>query len=147
MSPRDSSLQTLVVERRLPHAPAKVWRALTQRALLEEWLMANDFQPVVGHRFHLRAPATPHWNGVVACEVLEVVPERRLVYTWSSTGDAPGAGLRTTVTWTLVQAGDGTDLRMEQSGFAADDTRNYQGAAYGWPKFIDALVRVCGAMA
>ena len=45
---------SVVVEREIPHPPEKIWRALTQPHLIEEWLMANDFKPVVGHSFNLR---------------------------------------------------------------------------------------------
>ena len=64
--------RTLVVERIMPHSPERIWRALTQSALIGEWLMQNDFQPVVGHRFNFRSPPAPHWNGVLDCEVLVV---------------------------------------------------------------------------
>ena len=64
--------KTLVLERRLPHAQDKVWRALTQSELNAEWLMPNDFEPVVGKAFTLRTDPTPHWNGIVTGEVLEV---------------------------------------------------------------------------
>jgi uncharacterized protein YndB with AHSA1/START domain len=67
---KPASTRSLVVERLMPHAPEKIWRALTQGPLIEEWLMKNDFQPVVGHRFNFRATPMPHWNGVTDCEVL-----------------------------------------------------------------------------
>ena len=69
-----SETRTLVVERVMPHPPEKVWRALTQTALLEDWLMKNDFKPTVGARFAFRTQPMPHWNGVVDCEVLAVEP-------------------------------------------------------------------------
>ena len=47
--------RTLVIEREMPHPQEKIWRALTEGKLMEEWLMKNDFQPVVGHRFDFRA--------------------------------------------------------------------------------------------
>ena len=75
----DTDLRTLTVERVVPHAPAKVWRALTQSALIEDWLMSNDFQPVVGHRFNLRGD----WGGVLDCEVLAIEPNKTLSYTWN----------------------------------------------------------------
>ncbi len=68
----------------MPHPPGKVWRALTQGPLIEEWLMQNDFQPVVGHRFDFRAAPIPHWNGVVDCQVLVVKPNQRLFYSWNA---------------------------------------------------------------
>ena len=46
--------RSVVVEREIPYPPEKIWRALTQPHLIEEWLMKNDFAPVVGHRFNLR---------------------------------------------------------------------------------------------
>lgn len=128
--------KTLTFERQLPHNISKVWRALTQGPLLEEWLMQNDFLPIVGHKFQFRATPQPHWDGIVHCEVLTVEPQRELAYAWNS-GD-----LRTTVTWTLTPTETGTLLRMEQAGFRAEDQFNYQGANYGWPKYLDALERV-----
>jgi uncharacterized protein YndB with AHSA1/START domain len=132
----------IVVERTMPHPPEKVWRALTQSALIADWLMANDFEPVVGRKFNFRAPANPHWNGVTDCEVLEVEPQRRLVYTWNSTGEQ--AGLETTVTWTLTPADGGTQVRMEQSGFRPEQEQNRRGAEFGFTRFLEGLERVAG---
>ena len=136
MNTAATSNRTLVIERKLAHPPAKVWRALTQGALMEEWLMKNDFQPVVGHHFSFRAEPNPHWNGIVDCDVLVVEPNERLSYSWSS------LGLHTVVTWTLTPQPGGVLLRMEQSGFAPDQEQNYRGAQYGWKGFIEALERV-----
>ena len=126
----DTSTETLsvVVERELPHLPDKVWRALTQPQLLEEWLMKNDFKPLVDHRFRLRAD----W-GAVDCRVLAVEPGKTLSYTWAA------YGLETVVTWTLTPAGTGTRLRMDQSGFRPDQPQYYEGAKGGWPRFFAAL--------
>ena len=75
MTDADTATHSIVIERVMPHPPEKVWRALTQGSLIEAWLMKNDFQPVVGHRFNLRSNPMPHWNGVVDCEVLVVEPQ------------------------------------------------------------------------
>src|SRR5215813_6583902 len=136
--PADAT-RSIVIERELPHPPEKVWRALTQGALIEEWLMKNDFQPVVGHKFNFRAAPMPHWNGVTDCEVLVVEPHRQLSYSWNASGDEAATGIKTTVTWTLTPAAGGTQLRMEQSGFRAAEKANYQGANYGWQRNISAL--------
>ncbi|MGH6968279.1 MAG: SRPBCC family protein, partial [Stellaceae bacterium] len=80
MSTQAAALRSIVVERELPYPPERVWRALTQGALIEEWLMKNDFQPVVGHRFNFRATPVPNWNGVVDCAILVVEPNTRLSY-------------------------------------------------------------------
>ena len=123
--------KTLIVEREMPHSLEKVWRALTQGSLIEDWLMKNDFQPVVGHRFNLRAD----W-GVVDCQVLAVEPNKTLSYTWGA------YGLKSVVTWTLTPMSTGTDLRMEQSGFPPDQPQYYQGAKGGWQQFFSALEQV-----
>lgn len=137
MTDTQDETRTVVVERELAHPPAKVWRALTQPHLLAEWLMQNDFEPVVGRPFTLRAQPQGAWNGVIDCKVLEIEPERMLSYTWDS-GDGP---LRVTsvVMLTLTLAGSGTQLRMEQSGFRSEQVQNFQGAKYGWQNFLGKL--------
>jgi uncharacterized protein YndB with AHSA1/START domain len=129
----EASTQTraVVVERDIAYPLEKIWRALTQPHLIEEWLMKNDFKPVVGHRFDLRAD----W-GTVDCRVLEVEPNRTLSYTWVA------RGLESVVTWTLTPSGTGTHLRMEQTGFLADQEQAYQGATFGWPRFLAAMERL-----
>jgi uncharacterized protein YndB with AHSA1/START domain len=132
--------RTLVVEREMPHPPEKIWRALTQASLIEAWLMSNNFQPVVGHKFTLRTTPAPNWNGVVDCEVKVVEPNSRLSYTWGS------MGMESVVAWTLTQTKGGTHVRMEQSGFQSEESANYKGASYGWQKFIGSLERVVGGL-
>ena len=141
MTDTAGATQSIVEERMMPHPPEKVWRALTQPALIAQWLMQNDFEPKVGHRFSFRAQPQPGWSGVVNCEVKIVEPLRRLVYTWGDGTESDG-GLRTVVTWTLAPEAGGTRLRMEQSGFRLDDEANYRGAGYGWRRFLAGLERV-----
>lgn len=131
---------SLVIEKDMPHPPEKVWRALTQPGLLEQWLMKNDFKAEVGHRFTFRATPAPNWNGVVECEVLAVEPASRLSYTWGS------MGVSNVVSWTLTPTPSGTHLRFEQSGFRSKEDPGYKGASYGWQKFTGGLERVVGAL-
>ena len=79
MNERSAEALSVVVERELSYPPEKIWRALTQPHLIEEWLMKNDFKPTVGHRFNLRGD----WGGVLDCEVVTVEPNRTLSYTWN----------------------------------------------------------------
>jgi uncharacterized protein YndB with AHSA1/START domain len=123
-----SETRSVIVEREMPYPPEKIWRALTQPHLIEEWLMKNDFAPVPDHRFQLRAD----W-GAVDCQVMTVEPNRALSYTWTA------MGLESVVTWTLTSKGTGTQLRMEHSGFKPGQTQAYGGAKYGWQKFLDGL--------
>jgi uncharacterized protein YndB with AHSA1/START domain len=128
MNERPIGTLCVVVQREMPYPPEKIWRALTQSHLIEAWLMKNDFSPVVGHRFDLRAD----W-GVVDCRVLTVEANTTLSYTWEA------HGLESVVTWTLTRSGTGTHLRMEQSGFRSDQQQAYYGAKAGWPQFVAAL--------
>jgi uncharacterized protein YndB with AHSA1/START domain len=134
----------IVVERTMPHPPAKVWRALTQAPLVAEWLMQNDFQPVLGHRFQFRSQPVNGWNGVTDCEVLEIEPEARLVYSWNASGEQAPYGIKSVVTWTLTPVEGGTLLRMEHDGFRPDDEGFYKGASHGWPLMIAAMEAVAG---
>jgi uncharacterized protein YndB with AHSA1/START domain len=127
--------RTVVVEREIAHAPEKLWRALTQPHLIEEWLMKNDFSPVVGHRFNISAD----WGGVLDCEVLAVEPNRTLSYTWNLAHHDPAFNLQSVVTFTLTPTAKGTHLRMEQSGFRPEQRRAYGGARAGWPQFLEKL--------
>lgn len=136
----DAETRTLVIEREIAHPPEKIWRALTQPALITEWLMPNDFAPEIGHRFQFRLPPMPQWNGIVDCEVLECETGRRLVYSWNTEGEP--VGLRTTVTFTLTPTARGAMLRMEQSGFGPGTEKNYRGAQYGWTQFLEKLEKV-----
>jgi uncharacterized protein YndB with AHSA1/START domain len=128
MSEPATETRSVVVEREMAFPPEKIWRALTQPHLIEEWLMKNDFKPVVDHRFSLSAD----W-GAVDCQVLTVEPNKTLSYTWGA------YGLGSVVTWTLTPTSTGTRLRMEQSGFRSDQQQAYQGAKAGWPRFFAAL--------
>ena len=123
--------RTVVVERELSHPPEKIWRALTESQLINQWLMQNDFEPVVNHSFKLRAD----W-GSVDCRVLAVDPPRTVSYTWAA------YGLESFVTWTLTPTSTGTRLRMEHAGFRPDQEQAYKGAGYGWQNFLGNLERV-----
>ena len=124
--------RSVVVEREMPFAPEKIWRALTQPHLMEEWLMKNDFKPVVGHRFNLSGD----WGGVLDCEVLAIEPNKTLSYTWDFKHDDAAYNLKSVVTFTLTPTSTGTHLRMELSGFRPDQQQAYQGATHGWPRFF-----------
>jgi uncharacterized protein YndB with AHSA1/START domain len=141
VSDAHAETRSVVVERDLPWPPEKIWRALTQPHLLEEWFMKNDFMPVAGHRFRFRAEPNPRWNGIVGCEVLIVEPNTTLAYSWGVSDDDTDGRKAWIVTWTLTPTRTGTHLRMEQSGFRPDQKQNYQGARFGWQKHFANLER------
>ena len=133
-----TELRSVVVEREFRHPPEKLWRALTQPHLIEEWLMKNDFKPALGHRFKLRGD----WGGVLDCEGLAVEPNKTLSYTWNFEHEDAAFNLRSVVTFTLTRTVTGTHLRMEQEGFRPDQRQAYGGARLGWRQFFDKLEEV-----
>ena len=135
MTSAATETRSVIVEREFPHAPDKLWRALTQPHLIEEWLMKNDFAPIVGHRFNLRG----EWGGVLDCEVLAIEPGRTLSYTWNFAHDDPAYALKSVVTFTLSPTAAGTHLRMEQAGFRPEQKQAFGGAKMGWQQFFAKL--------
>lgn len=135
MSDASAETRSVIVERDLPHPPEKVWRALTQPHLIADWLMKNDFDAVVGHKFNMSGD----WGGVLDCEVLEVEPHECLAYRWNHAHPDPAFDLRSVVTFTLTPTSTGTRLRMEQQGFRPDQPRASGGARFGWQQFFGKL--------
>ena len=135
-----TTTHSVVIEKEMPHPPEKVWRALTEGPLIKEWLMDNDFEPLVGHSFKFRSTPVPNWDGVINGAVLVVEPGKKLSYSWGT------MGMESVVVWTLAATSGGTLVRMEHSGFGSDQDAAYKGATYGWQKFIGNLERVVAGM-
>jgi len=131
MNEQSTETLSVVVERDVAYPREKVWRALTQPDLLEQWLMKNDFKPVVDHRFKFSAD----W-GAVDGQVLTVEPSKELSYTWAA------FGLESIVAWTLTPTSAGTHVRMEHSGFPPNQPQVYDGAKGGWQQFFASLEQV-----
>ncbi len=127
--------RSVVVERDFAFPPEKLWRALTQPHLIEEWLMKNDFKLDVGHRFNLRG----EWGGVLDCEVLAIEPNKMLSYSWDHAHADAAYNLKSVVTFTLTRTAAGTRLRMEQTGFRSDQPQALGGAKFGWQTFLENL--------
>ena len=122
-----SHTESIAFEFDLAHAPAKVWRALTDPVLLAEWLLPSiGFRAEPGAAFTFSAPPQPGWDGTVSCRCLEIEAGRMLSWSWV-VGD-----IDTVVTFTLAPSASGTRLSLVQSGFKADQKRNVSGARYGW---------------
>lgn len=130
MNQSEEQPRSVVIEKIFAHAPEKVWRALTDPALLTQWLLRNDFLPEIGREFQFRNEPVGGWDGVIDCRVLALDPLRRLAYSWRA------FGLESTVEFTLTRADGGTHLRMEHSGFRTNQEAAYKGAQHGWQRFL-----------
>jgi uncharacterized protein YndB with AHSA1/START domain len=112
---KESSMSDIRIVRDYPHPPAKVWRALTDPALMALWGMRPEgFAPVAGTRFKLVARPEPGWRGFVECEVLEAREPSIIRYSWLGDDDSKK---KTQVTYSLAPHGAGTRLTFEHTGF------------------------------
>jgi uncharacterized protein YndB with AHSA1/START domain len=127
------------------HPPEAVWDYLTKAELISQWLMKNDFQPILGHEFQFRTNPLPKFDfdGIAYCKVLEIVPFKKLSYSWKG---GPGNGqmsLDSVVVWTLVEKNNGTELQLEHSGFK--DIENfaiYTAMTDGWMRNIQKIAEL-----
>jgi uncharacterized protein YndB with AHSA1/START domain len=129
----------MTLSRDYPFPQDRVWRAISTGALMADWLLPNDFQPVPGHRFTFQAKAMPDWDGTIAGVVLAVEPQHHLSYSWVA------LGVVTEVALTLEPTASGTRLTVAQSGFQPDQAQNHAGARYGWTQFLEQLATLLEA--
>jgi uncharacterized protein YndB with AHSA1/START domain len=117
------------------HPVATVWDYLTKSELMAQWLMKNDFEPVLGHEFQFSTGGkpNPNFDGIFYCKVLEIVPFKKLVYSWNC---GPGKGqinLESVVTWELEPRENGTEVFLDHRGFErAENLDMYHGLMHGW---------------
>jgi uncharacterized protein YndB with AHSA1/START domain len=145
-----STSRTIVVDDVFPHSPQRLWLALTDGDLMTRWLMPpTGFEAVEGARFTFQTTPAGPWDGVIHCEVLEVVPNVRFSYSWKS-GDAANVGygspLDTVVTFTLAPAEGGTRLRLEHAGFLPRNRTAYDNMSPGWEKAVRKVAGLAGDM-
>ena len=130
------------------HSPQEVWEYLTRSDLMEQWLMKNDFQPVVGHdfQFHTRPLPNFEFDGTVYCRVLEIIPFKKLSYSWKG---GPGNGEMTmdsVVYWTLEPSGSGTNLYIRHTGFEGMENLSiFHAMNEGWLQNIRKIDELLGA--
>ncbi len=142
----------IMVDEVFPHAPETIWKALTTGELIARWLMApTGFAAVVGQRFTFQTTAGGAWDGIIHCQVLEVIPNERLVYSWKG-GHAANAGygapLDTVVTWRLRKVEAGTRLSLVHSGFVLPRNETaLSSMTNGWKKVVRTLETIAAEQA
>ena len=139
-----SQTDAITFEFDLAHSPKKVWRALTDPALLAEWLLpVIDLKLEPGAAFMFKTQPYPGWDGTVNCKMLEIDEQKKISYAWVVGGEM---GLNTVVTFMLTPTASGTRLSLVQSGFKPEQKQNFGGARYGWKmmggKLVDLLARI-----
>src|SRR6266404_5025881 len=140
-----SDTKDIVVDEVFPHAPETIWKALTTGELIARWLLMQPtgFEPVKGKHFTFQTTPAGEWDGVIRCQVLEVTPNERLVYTWRGGHDANaeyGSRLETVVKWTLTKVDSGTRLRLTHSGFRTPKNDfAFKNMSEGWLKVFQRI--------
>jgi uncharacterized protein YndB with AHSA1/START domain len=145
-----SDTQDIVVDEVLPHAPETIWKALTTSELIGRWLKMSPtgFEAVKGKRFTMKTTPAGAWDGVIHCEVLEAIPNQRLVFSWQG-GHADnvgyGAPLDTVASFTLAKVENGTRLRLVHSGFVLPRNETaLRNMGEGWKKVLPSIGVIAG---
>ena len=126
----------LVIERTFNASIDKVWRAITDKAAMKQWYFdLADFKPEVGFAF--RFSGGDKCNEYVhLCEVTEVIPGRKLAYSWGYEG-YEGASV---LSFELFDEGDKTRLILIHTGletFPQDNPAFAKSSfAGGWANII-----------
>ena len=140
----------IVVDDVFPHAPEMLWKTLTTPELMARWLKmpATGFEPTKGKQFTYQTTPAGEWDGVIHCQVLEVIPNQRLVYSWKGGHDdnvGYGSRLETVVTWTLSRVENGTRLQLVHAGFVLPRNETaFKGMSQGWPTVLQRLDAIAG---
>ena len=137
----------IVVEEHFPHAVETIWKALTSGALIARWMMTpTGFEPVEGCRFTFQTTPAGPWDGVIACEVLEVRPRERFAYSWKGGHESNvgyGSKLSTVVTFQLAAEAGGTRLRVVHAGFELPrNATAFKSMGDGWRTIVPRITGV-----
>ncbi|RDI44741.1 SRPBCC family protein [Nocardia mexicana] len=136
-------LTSIELDHFYPHAPEKVWRALTTPELMAQWMMQPvGFEPVVGNSFRMRGTPMPNvgFSGEIRCEVIEVTAPERLSISWNDAESDRETGW--VITWRLHPEGTGTRILFTHTGFDPDDTTAQLSRKImrgGWPGMFARL--------
>jgi uncharacterized protein YndB with AHSA1/START domain len=137
-----SDTHDIVVDQVFSHSPETIWKALTTSELMGRWIQMTPtgFEPVKGKRFTLQTTPAGAWDGVIHCQVLEVIPNERLAYAWKGGHESNlgyGSQLDTMVTFSLSRVAEGTCVRLVHSGFLLPKNEtSFKNLSEGWKNVI-----------
>lgn len=122
-------------------SPEEVWLYLTDPDLIALWLMPNDFKPVLGHDFTFRINPVPSLNldGIFHCKVLEIIPSKKLIYSWKGKSENNEIIMDTIVEWTLEKKDNGTELHLLHTGFKETNIAIFDSMTDGWMKKLEKI--------
>ena len=138
----------IVVDEVFPHPPEVVWKTLTVPELMARWLgmTPTGFEPAEGKPFTYQTTPAGEWDGVIHCQVLEAVPNERLVYAWKGGHEGNvgyGSRLDTVVTFTLSRVLAGTRVRFVHSGFVLPKNETaFNNMSGGWKTVVQRIAAI-----
>lgn len=141
--------QDIVVDEVFPHAPETIWKTLTSGELIGRWLMTpTGFEPVKDKHFTFQTKPAGAWDGTIRCQVLEALPNQRLVYSWKGGHEGNvgyGAPLDTVVSFILSRVENGTRLRLVHAGFVLPTNETaFKNMGEGWKKVVPSIGAIAG---
>jgi uncharacterized protein YndB with AHSA1/START domain len=136
---------SLTLNRSYPVAPERVWRAWTDPQALKRWFGPGGEDPVslaqldvrVGGRFRIVFGGPDGKAHDVQGVYKEVVPNRKLVFTWTWPNSTPER--ESMITIELRAAGRGTELVFRQEQFFDSSVRDNH--RRGWTESFVKLER------
>jgi len=128
-------------------APAeRLWEVLTRPEHIGRWFEGMDVE--LDLRPGGMMVLTSQEFGKFQAIVDQVEPPRLFAYRWARHSDTPvSEGTATRVEFTLTPQGDGTRVRVAESGFAStdavkvDQARHAEANSQGWRQVLGSLQR------
>ncbi|WP_160112289.1 SRPBCC domain-containing protein [Aquimarina sp. AU58] len=103
----------LIIKHEFDAPVALVWRVLTEHNLLKQWYFdMSEFKAEVGFKFQFDGKGKTGVNYTHLCEIIEIIPERKLKHTWAYKGYEG----QSVVTFELFQNGNKTILKLTHQG-------------------------------
>ncbi len=137
------TVEPLVLTRHFKAPPERVFAAFVDKALMQGWCGPEgmtaphcDVDARVGGKYRIELHAPSGAVHIVTGEFKEILAPERLVFSWGWL-NGTGRGPETLVTVTIEARDGGADLRLEQTGFLNDETR--EGHRHGWTSSFAAL--------
>src|SRR6266496_6205135 len=140
MTTKNQLAGAVVIERTFSAPPERIWKALTDAEEMRRWYFdMKEFKPEVGFEFEFTVEHEG-MNYHHLCRVTEVIPQKKLAYTWRYQGQE-GDSL---VTFELFADGDKTRLKLTHEGIEtfpktpAYARKNFEA---GWTEIIGSSLK------
>ncbi len=127
----------LIIERIFDASIQDVWQAITQKELMKKWYFdLPEFKAEVGFKWEFWGGPSPEKQFLHKCEILEVIPFKKLSHTWNYDGYT-GSSI---VTFEISEIDGKTVLILTHSGLETFPTDVSELAAHNFVEGWDAII-------